>query len=102
MKHVFKHDVDIETAKRAVNMAWESYKGRLSKYRPSMEWVDDSVARVGFSIGSVGIRCEIGVSSCEIEISASVPGIFSLFKKRAILIIEDEIRKWTAKAANSH
>ena len=102
MKHVFSHNIDFETAKRAVDMAWESYKERLAKYRPSLEWVDDSMAKVGFKVGSIAFRCEILVGSTEFEVSASVPAIFRMFKKRAILVIEDDIRKWTAKAANSH
>ena len=101
MEHVFTHDSDFETAKRAVDLAWEHYKEQLSKYKPELEWADDSLAKIKFSVGRILFRFEIVVGKDAYDISANVPPLFRMFKKRAVLLLEDEIRKWSSKAANS-
>ncbi len=94
MKHSFAHNTDIETTSRAAKKAWETYSERFGNYSPSMQWKDDTHAILSFSAKGIQLKGEIALKPDAIDISLDVPFIFRLFKKKAIGVIEAEIRKW--------
>jgi len=94
MKHAFIHNTDIETTRRAAQKAWETYRERFSKYAPSMQWEDDTHARLSFSVKGIQLKGEVALKPRTIDISMDVPFVFLVFKKRAIKVVEAEIQKW--------
>ncbi len=98
MDHRVTHDLDFETAKRVAEKAFESYSQRFADYSPTMDWVTDKKAKIGFKAKGVSLDGSITLQDKAIEMGLDVPFLFKPFKKRAIQIIEDEIEKWIAKA----
>jgi len=97
MKHVFSHGSQIETVRRAAQAAWEHYAVRFEKYDPQLQWIDDLSARFGFSVGGKKLKGKIDIGPARIHVAMDVPFVFNLFKKRAVAIVEKEIRQWIAQ-----
>ncbi|MBK8173100.1 MAG: polyhydroxyalkanoic acid system family protein [Sandaracinaceae bacterium] len=98
MKHSVSHDLDVATAKRVTEKAYEAYKEKFASYNPSMRWVSDSRAETTFSIKGSSLKGTFDILPREIQIDLEVPFLFKMFQSKAISIIETEIKKWVAKA----
>ncbi len=98
MKHAVKHDLDAALAKKATEKAIESYTERFAKYQPQVNWSSDTEADLRFKVKGFSIKGAIELRPHAIEIDMDVPFALRLFKKQAIQVVEDSIRKWVDRA----
>ncbi len=98
MDHRVSHDLDLETARRVADKAWASYAERFEKYSPTIDWATERLANIGFSAGGFSLGGSIELLDGAIELTMDVPFIMRPFKKRAIEIIEREMKKWIGVA----
>ena len=100
MEHTIEHDLDLPPAKRAIDRAMQSYTERLSEYSPRFEWTSDAVGEFGFEALKVKVTGELVVADRKIDVSIDVPFILRPFRKRALAVIEREVREWVERAKN--
>ncbi|MEM9193399.1 MAG: polyhydroxyalkanoic acid system family protein [Myxococcota bacterium] len=100
MRHAVDHDLDLPTARRVADKAWESYSTRFAKYDPTIDWVTDHKAKVGFTAKGISLKGELELKAKAIEMDLDVPFLLRPFKSKAISVIDEEIRKWVSKAKN--
>lgn len=100
MDHTIEHELDLETAKRAIDRAMKSYSEKLSEYSPRFDWTSDSYGEFGFEALGVKVTGELAVDDGKIDVSIDVPFILRPFRKRALAIIEREVREWVERAKN--
>jgi hypothetical protein len=98
MQHTIEHDLGENRAKQVALAAWESYRKRFDKYRPSLEWKDDTVAQIAFSAKGIRVEVTIRINPKTIVVEPLVPLLLRPFKKRAISVVEREVADWIAKA----
>jgi len=98
MKHIVKHTLDQPTAKKAAKAAWASYSERFAQYHPTADWTSENHADVSFKVKGVSLRGTLDLEPQGIGLELKVPFLFRPFQKKAIEVIEREIRKWVEKA----
>ena len=98
MKHKVPHDLDEATARKVADKAWESYSARFKDYDPRIDWVTDKKANIGFSAKGIKLKGTIELQPKAIEMDLDVPFLLKPFKKKAINVIDEETKKWIAKA----
>ena len=98
MKHRVEHDLDVGTARKVTEKAWESYRERFAKYNPTMAWDNDRRANVGFKAKGLSITGSLELVEGAIEMDLEVPFLLRPFRKTALDVIENEIRAWVEKA----
>ena len=98
MQHTVEHGLDLETAKRATNKAFETYAERFSDYNPEYSWSSDRKAKVSFSAKGVSVEGDVEIKEHAIEFDLDVPFLLKAFKGKAVSVIEDEIQKWVDRA----
>ena len=98
MRHAVPHDLDLETARRVADKAWESYQERFSQYNPTIDWRSETKATVGFKAKGIQLDGELELMEGRIEMDLDVPFLLRPFKKTALDVIDKEIRKWVDKA----
>ena len=98
MKHVIRHHLDIPTAKKVTDRAFGEYKGRYPQYEPKFHWVDDRRAEMSFNAKGVKLKGAMEVAEQQIAVDLDVPFLLRPFQKRALEIIEREVKHWIAKA----
>jgi hypothetical protein len=100
MKHAVPHDLDIGLARKATDAALQSYKERFSDYNPQVSWRNDTHAEVEFSAKGIKMTGQFELKPTEVLMEMKVPLALRLFQKKAIDVIEREIKKWLEKARN--
>ncbi|MFT3768111.1 MAG: polyhydroxyalkanoic acid system family protein [Minicystis sp.] len=100
MKHVIQHDLDTATAKKAADRAFAEYKSRYPEYRPELSWVSESKADVAFNAKGVKLNGAMQIDPGSIALELDVPFLFRPFQKKALEVIEREVRVWLDKAKN--
>ncbi len=98
MKHVIQHDLDTSTAKRVVDRAFEEYKSRFADYNPTLNWAHERRADVSFNAKGIKLNGAMHVEEKEIGLELDVPFLLRPFQKKAIEIIDREVRHWVDKA----
>lgn|SRR5690625_3222825 len=98
MRHVVKHGLSQELAKKATLKAWEAYQTRFAEYSPKATWESEERANVSFRVKGVTLNGALDLEPGGIGLELEVPFLFRPFRKIAISKIEEEIRKWVAKA----
>lgn len=98
MKHSVPHDLGQDKAKQVAVAALDSYKKRFADYSPRANWVNDTHADIAFSVKGVSLKGSLEVGPKSIDMDLQVPFLLRPFKNRALGVVEDEIRKWIAKA----
>jgi len=98
MKHHVPHTLGQPKAKQIAIQALDSYQKRFAEYAPQREWVSEYVAKIGFSVKGVKLAGSIEVLSNAFELDLDVPFLLRPFKGKALSVIEEEIKKWIAKA----
>jgi hypothetical protein len=98
MKHVIAHQLDVPTAKKVADRAFEEYKTRLDKYNPTMRWATDRRAEVGFHAMGMSLAGTMEIAEREIALDLDVPFLLRPFKKIAIDVIDREVKHWIGKA----
>ncbi len=94
MKHVIHHDLSEELARKTCKKAIESYAERFQDYEPASSWPHENRADISFNAKGVKLSGSIELSPGEIALALEVPFLFRPFQKRAVGIIEGQIRTW--------
>ena len=100
MKHVIQHDLDTATAKLATDRAFAAYKVRYPDYCPVLSWVSEHKADVAFNAKGVKLNGAVQLDPGRVALELDVPFLFRPFQKRAMEVIEREVRVWLGKAKN--
>ncbi|HEU4406215.1 MAG TPA: polyhydroxyalkanoic acid system family protein [Polyangiaceae bacterium] len=98
MKHAIPHNLSPETARTALERAFASYKEKYGEYNPTMLWENDKRAAIGFKVKGVSLDGAIELHPNKMEVELDVPFLFKPFQKKAIEIVEREVRVWIDKA----
>jgi hypothetical protein len=98
MKHVIQHDLDMATAKKVTDHAFAEYRSRYPDYEPSLTWVNDRRADLGFNARGVKLGGAMTIAEGEIALELDVPFLLRPFQTRAVEVIEREVRLWIGKA----
>lgn len=98
MKHVIQHDLDVATAKRATEKAFAEYKSRYPEYSPALTWSGEHKADVLFNAKGVKLNGAIEIGGDSVKLELDVPFLFRPFQKKAMEVIEREVRAWLDKA----
>jgi hypothetical protein len=98
MKHVIQHDLDPATAKKVADRAFAEYSSRYPDYRPELSWVSDRRADVAFNAKGVKLNGAMEIDPGSIALELDVPFLFKPFQKKALEVIEREVRVWIGKA----
>ena len=100
MKHSVSHDLGKEQAKQVMEAAWNSYSTKFGKYTPSIKWVADDRAQIGFVAKGMSLDGTISLQANSIDLELDVPFLLKPFQKMAVGVIEGEIKEWITKAKN--
>lgn len=98
MKHVVRHDLGQEQAKRVALAAIAAYSERFAKYSPEATWLDDRRARISFNVKGMSLSGTLQVNPNDIEMDLDVPFMLRPFKGKALGVIEEQVKKWVDKA----
>jgi hypothetical protein len=98
MKHAVVHDLGLEKAKQVAQAAFDAYRERYAKYEPRATWVNDQRAEITFSVKGMKLTGTMHVNPKDIEMELDVPFVLRPFKGKALSVIEEEIKRWIAKA----
>jgi hypothetical protein len=98
MKHVIKHDLDMDLVKKATHHAMDAYAARFAKYDPEANWNTETNATIRFTAKGVTLEGTLDLRPKEIELQLDVPFVFKMFQKKAVGIIDSEITEWLGKA----
>jgi hypothetical protein len=98
VKHDIPHDLSPEIAKKAVERAFESYQARFSEYNPSASWSSPTNAAIGFKVKGMALDGNIELVPGKIVLNLDVPFLLRPFQKKAVDIIDQEVRSWIARA----
>lgn len=98
MQHKVPHDLDQEHARRVTDKALEAYKDRFSEYNPEIRWHGDDKAEVEFRAKGVSMKGTFQLLAGAIAIDMEVPFVFKVFRKKAIDVVDREIRTWIERA----
>ncbi len=99
MKHRIAHSLPHPLARTAVRKALETYQAQFPEYKPGGDWKDENTVRLWFSPPGAKLEGWVRVAGDAIEIELDkVPFLFRPFRKKAIEVIEGEVREWIEKA----
>lgn len=98
MKHVIKHDLSIDLARKAMKKAFEMYIEKFEKYSPTANWTTDNDVKIGFEARGIKIGGDVQLRPNEIEVDMSVPFLLKPFQSKAIDVVDKEINTWIGKA----
>ncbi len=98
MKHVMHHDLTPDLARKVAQRAFDSYRERYASYNPSLTWVSEDKAQASFHAKGVTLKGAIELQPNSISFDLKVPFILKLFKKKAVEVMDRELRYWLEKA----
>ncbi len=98
MKHSIDHDLDLATAKKVTDRAFAEYGSRYPGYEPTLSWTDDRHADVSFNAKGVKLGGAMVIAEKSISLDLDVPFLFRPFQKKAIEVIDREVKIWIEKA----
>lgn len=97
-KHVIKHDLDLDLARKVADKAFETYAEKFKDYSPTATWVADTKSEIAFQAKGLKLNGDIELKPGAVELELDVPFLLRPFQRRAIQVIDEEIRGWIAKA----
>ncbi|MCB9777638.1 MAG: polyhydroxyalkanoic acid system family protein [Alphaproteobacteria bacterium] len=98
MNHAIPHGLSHELAREATRHALDSYRIRFPQVSPQGDWVSPDEARISFTVAGTTLRGKVVVTDREIQLELDVPLVFRPFRKRALELIENEVRGWLDRA----
>lgn len=98
MKHTIDHNLDVATARKVADRAFAEYKSRFPDYEPTVSWVNEERADISFNAKGVKLKGALEISPKAITMDLDVPFLFRPFQKKAIEVIEREVKVWIGKA----
>jgi hypothetical protein len=98
MKHVIEHGLDAATAHKVTERAFAEYRARYPSYDPTLTWTSERVAKVGLSAKGVKLAGAVTLREHAIDVELEVPLLLRVFQKRAVEVIDREVRAWVERA----
>jgi hypothetical protein len=98
MKHVIDHPLDPPTAKKVADRAFDEYRNRYPTYEPKLAWTGERHARVTFNAQGVKLEGTLDIQDRTIELDLDVPFLLRVFQKKAIEVIDREVKIWIERA----
>jgi hypothetical protein len=98
MKHVVHHGLGQERARAVAEAALKSYSERFAEYSPRSSWPSPTRADISFSVKGMTLNGGLEIQEKDFELELDVPFLLRPFKGKAMSVIEEEIKKWVAKA----
>jgi MtN3 and saliva related transmembrane protein len=98
MKHTIGHDLTMPLAEKAVARAFETYAAKFAEYHPTVAWSDPQHATIGFKVKGIKLDGKVGLRPGAIDLELDVPFLLKPFQRKAIDVIEAEVREWIEKA----
>jgi hypothetical protein len=100
MKHVVRHDLGQERARKVAHAALNAYSEKFAKYSPKVNWTSENNAQISFNVKGFNLSGALEVLDRSIEMDLDVPLMLRPFKGQALRVIEEEINDWIGKAKN--
>lgn len=98
MKHDIPHDLDVATAKKVTDKAFDAYKARFPDYSPNLTWADDRRADISFHAMGKTLKGAMHIAEKTITLELDVPFLMRPFQGKAVEVIEREVKTWIGKA----
>jgi len=98
VKHVIRHNLGLDLARKATRHALESYRKALPDYDPRGRWVTNDRAEVQFTVLGKTLTGSVDVRPSEVALHLEVPFLFRAFQGVAMKVVEQEIQTWLDKA----
>ncbi len=98
VNNTLRHEVTHQEAREAIRTALAVYCRKFPQYQPTTAWLDENKAHTSFRYKHFSLVAEVEVLGDRIEMGMDVPLLFWPFKTAALALIENEIRKWLARA----
>ena len=98
MKHAVPHNLGQEQAKKVAEAAFKSYQARFAEYNPTVSWAGERRANISFKVKGVKLNGGVDITESSFDLDLDVPFLLRPFKGKALGVIEEEIKKWIAKA----
>lgn len=98
MKHAVPHNLGQKRAKQVTDAMLKAYKTKYSKYHPAGKWLSPNKASISFKTAGMTVSGVIEILPDKILIDFEVPFLFRPFSKKAIQVVEADIKSWIAKA----
>lgn len=100
MKYAIKHDLDVATAKKVTEKAYDSYKARFADYKPTFNWATENRADVSFNAKGITLAGSFTILPSQIDFELDVPFLLRPFQSKAVEVVESEVKAWIQKAKN--
>lgn len=100
MKHSIPHELDIDLARKATDRAIAEYSQRFAKYNPQFNWVDDRHGKLAFTAKGLTLTGEVELKEGAIDVDLDVPFMLKPFRKKALDVVEGQVREWVERAKN--
>ncbi len=98
MKHEMVHDLSLPLARKAADCAYSTYKQRYARFSPILRWLNDRRAELTFSAMGIEMSAMIELEPKTIAVDLKVPFVLRPFRRRAISVIERELKYWIDRA----
>ena len=98
MKHVMRHDLPPDVAKKVAEHAFDAYRQRFADYNPTLTWKSDTRADASFSAKGIQLGGTIDLRPQEIAFEMKVPFVLRIFEKKALDVMQRELEFWVNKA----
>jgi hypothetical protein len=98
MQQTIPHDLDEATAKRVIERAFAEYAARFPDHHPYLRWVGDLRAEIGFKALGATLSGTMELEPKRITVDLDVPFLLRPFRAKALAVIDEEVRRWVAKA----
>ncbi len=98
LKHRIHHGLAVDLAKRAIEKAMAAYSERFAAYDPTFTWQSETRGRVTFEAKGMTVEGEVELIGAEVTVELTVPFILRIFRRKAIAVIDREVRAWCEKA----
>ena len=98
MKHVIKHDLSPELARKAIGKAAEHYTEKFEKYDAKLQWANDDAAEITFRAKGMNVAARLDILPGQVAVQMDVPLVLRPFKSKALSVVDEVIRKWVGKA----
>ena len=100
MKHIIKYDISPELARKAATKAAERYTEKFSDYDVKTVWNTENNAVISFRVKGLDVSATMDLEPNQVSLDMQVPFILRPFKKKALHVVKEVIRKWIGKARN--
>jgi hypothetical protein len=92
------HDLSPELARVALQAAFDFYRERFPGANIAMDWKSDRTAVVRFAVKALVLTGTVDLQPRGYQLALQAPFVFKIFQKQAVRIVEEQARRWIARA----